>query len=647
MIKQATFLLAATALFGTTYGLAAEPQIAVGRAHTLALAANGTLYAWGDNSRGQLGTGDKINRDLAVEVPLAGSRVTSIAARDDVSMALREDGTVWMWGSHESGLLGAASLVADREAPAQVGNLGVTRQIRLGRDAAYAVAADGVTSAWGPNRAGGLANGTFEARATPQVVMGIPALSAIYPGDRHTLALATTGQLLGWGAQESGQLCNKDRADMVQPEFMLRPVDITTVGRVTKAAAAGRRSLFGVGNAVTVCGASDALAVCHEREAGSGVPFIGMVRLPTTYMNRAEQGGSLAGYAEASYWLDAEGRIVSCGSNSSGELGKGARTGPISTAAPILTLSDMIGVGAGDRFAVGLRRDGAVFAWGENSAGQLGSALVSEPIANPTRVRTLSGVLELGIDPVGDPDNDGMPNATELEQGTNPFVADNQALAETEAGFALFIRQQYRDQLKREASRVESVLPAEQIAAGTTTRARAAATVLQSSEYENSTGAITRLYFATYLRVPDAGGHAFWNVRPLSGQVLSQTAAQFASAPEFVQRYGNLGDRAFVEQLYRNILGREGDAGGVNYWTGEVEGRRITRGNLLLAFSESPEYRARTRSWLLVSGIYLGMLRRAPTQSEFDSGVARLAANESLDRLIEPVISTMEYARRF
>src|SRR5262249_35113115 len=77
--------------------------VSCGYYHTLALDSTGTVWAWGHNSFGQLGTGDTTNRYTPVAV-LSG--VKAISAGGFFSLALRSDGTVWAWGDNSSGQLG-------------------------------------------------------------------------------------------------------------------------------------------------------------------------------------------------------------------------------------------------------------------------------------------------------------------------------------------------------------------------------------------------------------------------------------------------------------------------------------------------------------------------------------------------------------
>ncbi|MEZ5340090.1 MAG: DUF4214 domain-containing protein [Acidimicrobiales bacterium] len=66
-------------------------------------------------------------------------------------------------------------------------------------------------------------------------------------------------------------------------------------------------------------------------------------------------------------------------------------------------------------------------------------------------------------------------------------------------------------------------------------------------------------------------------------------ASEFAASPEFVQTYGNLDNRAFVRQLYLNVMKREPDAGGWNYWVSVLR-QGNTRGDVVVFFSQSSEF---------------------------------------------------------
>ena len=106
-------------------------------------------------------------------------------------------------------------------------------------------------------------------------------------------------------------------------------------------------------------------------------------------------------------------------------------------------------------------------------------------------------------------------------------------------------------------------------------------------------GTIYRLYRAYFLREPDAGGFEHWLGRYRAGVPLTSISDAFSQSPEFRTRYGSLGNLEFVTLVYRNVLGRAPDAGGLQHWLINLLGG-MTRGTLMVNFSDSPEFRALT-----------------------------------------------------
>ncbi len=105
-------------------------------------------------------------------------------------------------------------------------------------------------------------------------------------------------------------------------------------------------------------------------------------------------------------------------------------------------------------------------------------------------------------------------------------------------------------------------------------------------EYSDS---VARLYQAGLDRAPDRGGFEFWLEAYTSGEwPFARMARFFVVSDEFTTNYGELSDDDFVRQLYRNVLGREGETTGVEFWTGEMQ-KGMARSVVLMRFAESPE----------------------------------------------------------
>jgi hypothetical protein len=105
-------------------------------------------------------------------------------------------------------------------------------------------------------------------------------------------------------------------------------------------------------------------------------------------------------------------------------------------------------------------------------------------------------------------------------------------------------------------------------------------------------GQVYRLYQATFNRMPDKVGLAYWIGQADAGTPLTTIAAGFTSSVEFRTTYGTITDHQFVDQLYQNILHRPGESSGLAYWYGQIDTRAQTREQVLVGFSDSNENQA-------------------------------------------------------
>ena len=206
--------------------------------------------------------------------------------------------------------------------------------------------------------------------------------------------------------------------------------------------------------------------------------------------------------------------------------------------------------------------------------------------------------------------------------------------------------QQYRDFLGREGDSGGITNWVNALNANVLTRAQVVESFFNSAEFQNSGAPIVRLYFAYFLRIPDYAGLQNWINAYRAGMPLDTISNQFAGSAEFIQTYGNLDNTAFVTLVYNNVLGRAPDPGGLANWVNALN-NGMTRGTMMLGFSESQEYKNRSGNWVYVTMMYVGMLRRAPEQAGFDNWVNYLIAGNSGLHLINGFIGAPEYHNRF
>jgi len=116
----------------------------------------------------------------------------------------------------------------------------------------------------------------------------------------------------------------------------------------------------------------------------------------------------------------------------------------------------------------------------------------------------------------------------------------------------------------------------------------------QVTGLNTDSGKMFRLYNASFKRLPDPDGLRYWIGNFSSGKDDERAvASSFLASAEFKQRYGeNVSDSIYVNTLYKNVLGREADTGGLNYWLAQLNSGAETRYEVLLGFAESAENKA-------------------------------------------------------
>jgi alpha-tubulin suppressor-like RCC1 family protein len=208
--------------------------IAGGGVHSLALEDNGIVWSWGGNSHGQLGVGDE---PLHYESPVLVKNlfdVKAIAAGENHSLALRNDGTVWAWGSTAHGQLGVGTSVGNKFYPVQVkGPQGSDEPfltdvvaVAAGENHSLAVKKDGTVYAWGEGGQGQLGIHSDNDHTIPYQVHGVgntqppengldlgeftgtqEDLATVAAGENHSLAVKSDGTAVyAWGGGWNGQL---------------------------------------------------------------------------------------------------------------------------------------------------------------------------------------------------------------------------------------------------------------------------------------------------------------------------------------------------------------------------------------------------------------------------------------------------------
>lgn len=202
--------------------------IASGWEHMLALKEDGTVWAWGGNGDGQLGIGNRTDKLVPVQVPGLDHIVAVSAEGGYHSLALRADGTVYTWGDNQRGQLGLGDFStddpdydnADRLSPTVVINspadpVDLVVSLGSGHWNSFAILNSGGYYAWGSNWAGQLGLGFFSKLAqnsmvNSPIIQNSPVAESkvisMDGGQQHTLFVLDNGQVWGAGKNINGAL---------------------------------------------------------------------------------------------------------------------------------------------------------------------------------------------------------------------------------------------------------------------------------------------------------------------------------------------------------------------------------------------------------------------------------------------------------
>ena len=178
---------------------------AAGSSHSVALKSDGTVWAWGLNSSGQLGNNSTTMSKVPVQVSgLSGA--TRVAGGSAHSVALKSDGTVWAWGLNSSGQLGNNS-TAMSKVPVQASGLSGIATIGTGLSHSLSISKAGVFAGWGLNSSGQLGDNTTTNRLIPTTLTSLTLGNGArytYNGDGLRMSKSATSVVTSFAWNDLG-----------------------------------------------------------------------------------------------------------------------------------------------------------------------------------------------------------------------------------------------------------------------------------------------------------------------------------------------------------------------------------------------------------------------------------------------------------
>ncbi len=399
-------------LLAASAATAAQPQIEGSTLHTLALQADGTVLAWGQDNHGELGQERILSSTTPVQV-INLRDIAAISSGMDYSLALGADGTVWAWGANNYGELGDGSK-ANSATPVQVAGLPAIAHIAAGSGTSLAVASDGSVWGWG---------WVAESQADYQVrrIAGLENVSAVAAGQFYGLALKQDGSVWAWGLNSNGVLGDGTTTDRWTPAPVSGLTNVTAIAASSAFPhslalksdgtvwAWGRDTYGSLGlpdNAETCSdGLNDPVACARLPQQVPGLTDIVAIA--------ADWGKNIALRRDGTVWVWGNG--LGTTPQQVGGIGNAAKIAyangglaldqagtlvgwEMNTAAlaveTVPALSGLLAIEGNYNFAAALKADGTVWTWGDNRYGQLGLGQVSYS-STPVAVNGLTGVARL------------------------------------------------------------------------------------------------------------------------------------------------------------------------------------------------------------------------------------------------------------
>ena len=204
--------LAASSIPRAVSGGITFATLTAGGSHTCGLTADGTAYCWGWNADAQLGTPPRTDGNVpSIDTPQpvsGGLTFASITAGGAHTCGLTGSGSVYCWGSNGNGQLGSGVLSAPSAVPVQVASNLNFIAVFAGLSHTCAIDSGGAAYCWGWNRNGQVGVGVVSDAgfATPQRVVGGFTFDRLSVAGSHSCARTTTGVWYCWGDNESGAL---------------------------------------------------------------------------------------------------------------------------------------------------------------------------------------------------------------------------------------------------------------------------------------------------------------------------------------------------------------------------------------------------------------------------------------------------------